>query len=356
MRTIRGAMLAVTMACAILSAPGSGSAADGCTMLQGQTVTFVVPFAAGGGYDQYARLLGPHLGRAIGAEVVVTNVGGAGGLIGAKQIRDGAADGKTIGLMSGNSLLIQQVFGAADVPSPTRDFTLLGQLAEESMIWMVANNSPIAGVEALWQRSEPMVAGATGGGTSILLALAAGAELAGIDAEYVGGYRGSRDVTLAMLRGELDVTALGIESSQALVRSGEARPIMVATDQPLPAESGMRDVPVLGGSDGIAAKRAAATGRSVADAVAMASAVAEIIQERRVVVAPAGLPTDVSTCLENGFLEAANAPAFSDELLKAGRVIQVLHRGELVERLGKAEQAATTLAPLAQAAAKRLRS
>lgn len=338
------------------SLPPSAKGADGCETLRGETVTLIVPFPAGGGYDQYARLLDPYLEKATGAEIVVSNVGGAGGLIGAKQIRDAAPDGKTLGVMSGNILLIQRTFGETDVPSPTDDFTLLGQLSEDSMVWVVPASSPITSVDSLWERTQPMVAGATGGGTSILLTLAGGATLAGINAEYVGGYRGSRDVTMALMRGELDVTALSYESAVTMVQSGEMRAILFMGDEPLPQDSALHGVPVTGGSDGIAARRASAVGRSSEEAQAMASSLSEILRERRVFVAPAGLKPDVAECLERSFLEVAASAEFAAELQKAGRELKPLGRAELMERLGKAEEAARALAPMAQEAAKRLRS
>src|SRR2546423_12620394 len=47
-------------------------------------VTIVVPFAAGGGNDILARLLGPHMGRALGQQFVIENRGGAARTIGAR--------------------------------------------------------------------------------------------------------------------------------------------------------------------------------------------------------------------------------------------------------------------------------
>jgi len=52
------------------AAEGTGSA---CTDLEGSTITFVVPYDAGGGYDTYARLIAPALEEQIGATVVVEN-------------------------------------------------------------------------------------------------------------------------------------------------------------------------------------------------------------------------------------------------------------------------------------------
>ncbi len=64
-----------------------------------RAVTIMVPFAAGGGADVPARFLAQELERELGQSIVVTNVVGAGGTIGATQLADGPSDGYNIGFM-----------------------------------------------------------------------------------------------------------------------------------------------------------------------------------------------------------------------------------------------------------------
>src|SRR4051794_3105839 len=75
-------------------------AAD-CSSLAGHSITWIVPYSPGGGFDVESRLLAPHLSQVLGADVAVQNVSGAGGLVGAKAIRDAAPDGRTIGVING---------------------------------------------------------------------------------------------------------------------------------------------------------------------------------------------------------------------------------------------------------------
>lgn len=58
-------------------------------------ITVVVPFAAGGPTDTVARLLGEHMGRTLGQQIVIENVGGAGGTMGAERVSKAKADGYT---------------------------------------------------------------------------------------------------------------------------------------------------------------------------------------------------------------------------------------------------------------------
>lgn len=59
-------------------------------------VSLIVPFAAGGPSDVIARLLGDHIGRTLGQQVVVENVAGAGGTAGARRLATAEPDGHTL--------------------------------------------------------------------------------------------------------------------------------------------------------------------------------------------------------------------------------------------------------------------
>src|SRR5262245_41204777 len=59
-------------------------------------ITMIVPFAAGGPTDVLARVLGQHMGQTLGQQIVVENVTGAGGSIGAARVARAAPDGYTL--------------------------------------------------------------------------------------------------------------------------------------------------------------------------------------------------------------------------------------------------------------------
>jgi tripartite-type tricarboxylate transporter receptor subunit TctC len=61
-------------------------------------ITVVVPFAAGGPTDVVARLVGEHMGRTLGQQIIVENVGGAGGTTGMTRVANATADGYTLGV------------------------------------------------------------------------------------------------------------------------------------------------------------------------------------------------------------------------------------------------------------------
>src|SRR5262249_56122755 len=75
---------------------GAGHAASAEQPYPVRPITIVVPFAAGGPTDVMARILGQHMGQTLGHQIVVENVTGGGGSIGAARVAKAAPDGYTM--------------------------------------------------------------------------------------------------------------------------------------------------------------------------------------------------------------------------------------------------------------------
>lgn len=88
----RRRLVSAAAAAAVLAVPAIAAAQDYPT----KPITMVVPFAAGGPTDTVARLMGEHMGRTLGQQIVVENVAGAGGTAGAERVAKSAPDGYTI--------------------------------------------------------------------------------------------------------------------------------------------------------------------------------------------------------------------------------------------------------------------
>ena len=94
MRSIlrRPPLAALLAVCAATLAPGPGAAQT----YPSRPITIVVPAAAGGPTDTVARLIAEPMGRTLGQQVLVENVGGAGGTIGVGRVAKAAGDGYTL--------------------------------------------------------------------------------------------------------------------------------------------------------------------------------------------------------------------------------------------------------------------
>ncbi|MGI6553519.1 MAG: hypothetical protein ACOX37_11135 [Bacillota bacterium] len=77
---------------------------------EGQVIRFIVPYSAGGGFDQYARQMQPFLQELLpGSTIVVENVAGAGALRGMNELYNAKPDGTTIGIINGSGLAMSQL-------------------------------------------------------------------------------------------------------------------------------------------------------------------------------------------------------------------------------------------------------
>jgi tripartite-type tricarboxylate transporter receptor subunit TctC len=91
---MRKFLLVAALAAAAV-APATGAQAQA---YPNKPITVIVPFAAGGPTDVVARLIGEHMSRTLGQQMVVENVGGAGGSTGMTRVAQAAPDGYTLGV------------------------------------------------------------------------------------------------------------------------------------------------------------------------------------------------------------------------------------------------------------------
>ena len=104
-------------------------------------ITMVVPFTAGGPTDTVARSLGQAMGKPLGQTVVVENVGGAGGTVGATRVKNAAPDGYTIllhhiGMSTAPALYRKLAF------NPQTDFEMIGLIVDVPMTMVARSDFP----------------------------------------------------------------------------------------------------------------------------------------------------------------------------------------------------------------------
>jgi tripartite-type tricarboxylate transporter receptor subunit TctC len=214
-------------------------------------ITIVVPFAAGGGNDIMARLLGQHMGGALGQQLVIDNRGGAAGTIGARAVAKASPDGYT--LMVGHSGLFAMapgLYGAAAGFDPRKDFSAVGLMASYQQVLVVHPSFPartLADVLTLAKKDPGKITYATAGigsgshvSTELLVAMA------GVKLVHVP-YRGSGPAMSDLVGGHVDIAITTIPPSISQIRSGLLRAIAVTgssrlsilPDVPTVAESGV---------------------------------------------------------------------------------------------------------------------
>ncbi len=329
MRVVRLQCAVAVSAVVLSSAFVLAAHADECGQFGDRPVTWIVPNSPGGGFDVEARLLAPHLARVLGTDVAIDNVTGAGGLIGAKAIRDAVADGHTIGIVNGSGLVAVSVLGEQDAPT-FEQFTILGRSGTQRHVWMVSEESPLHSAKELIDRAKAgqLTFAATDLGGASFMSTVLGASLLGFEPSIVAGYRGSAELRIAVLRGDVDAISGTFELSTDMLSTHELRPLLQLSDGPISDDPLLAGVAVLGGRGGLAAAEASAAGADVPAAMVRASLVSEVTGLGRFLVAPAGLPAAVEVCLETAVAQVLADPAAQADVRTAKRTLEPLSAGE----------------------------
>ena len=134
----------------------------------GKSLSFIVGYRAGGGYDTYTRAVARHIGRHIPGQpsAVVENKGGAGSLIAANYLYSrSAADGLAVGVFGGG-LLTQQALEAKGVRFDGRKFNWVGSMAGGAPACAIMGFTGLKTLDDVLRSKRALKIGATGPGST----------------------------------------------------------------------------------------------------------------------------------------------------------------------------------------------
>jgi tripartite-type tricarboxylate transporter receptor subunit TctC len=198
-RLARNSLLAVA---AIVALAGNAAAEGVADFYKGRSLSMIVGFSVGGGYDAYARLLARYIGKHIPGEpaIVPQQMTGAGSLRAANYIFSVAAkDGAVFGTFS-RSMGIAPLLGQAEFDS--RKFTWLGSATDDNTTCVTWNSSPVKSWDDFLRK--PSKLGGLGADADPDIWALLYKNVFGAKVQLVSGYPGTNDVVLAMERGEVD--------------------------------------------------------------------------------------------------------------------------------------------------------
>lgn len=180
--------------------------------LAGKSVSMIIGFGAGGGYDLWGRTVGRHIGRHLpGAPTVIPqNMPGAGSYAAASYIFNIAPkDGTVLGIIARDAAL-GPLSGATGARfDPTR-LSWIGTPTKETNVCIAYHTSQVKSVLDLYDKQ--LIVGDTGPGTGTRSYPKALSELLGMKFKLVGGFPASSDVFLAMERGEVEGICESLDS------------------------------------------------------------------------------------------------------------------------------------------------
>ena len=241
MRKLTSLVASAVTGLALLASANSGMAQD----YPNQTVVWLAPSSAGSGFDVVARLITPKLSDILGQSVVVENVAGAGGTVGAAKAAEAPPDGYTILMININHTSAEALrkdlsYNLIDsfepvirfansyyalVVSPKVEAQTLGELLDLAKAEPGKLNYASAGVgSATFMHAEIFLA-------------AAGVKMTHIP------YEGGGPALASVIAGETDFYGAPVATAKPMIEEGKVRALAVSSAKPLPL---LPDVPTAG--------------------------------------------------------------------------------------------------------------
>jgi tripartite-type tricarboxylate transporter receptor subunit TctC len=233
----------------VLAALASGMPA-GAQQFPERAVTLVVPFSAGGSTDVVARIIAQKMSDGLGQQVIVENVGGAGGSLGAGRVARSEPDGYTILMATVATHALNPLILKSKPYDAAKDFAPISLLVIVPNVLVVNPELPAKNVEellALLKASpEEYSYASSGNGTPLHLSGELFKMMGGVSMQHVP-YKGSGPALNDVIGNQVPIMFDNLPSSSSHIKAGTLRALAVTTkeraasfpDVPTVAEAGI---------------------------------------------------------------------------------------------------------------------
>ncbi|HEX5281892.1 MAG TPA: tripartite tricarboxylate transporter substrate-binding protein [Micropepsaceae bacterium] len=292
----------------------------------GKTIDLEVGFGPGGDNDIWARTLATHLGDHIAGHprVVVQNAPGAGGLRLINELYNlSPKDGTVIGLVN-RGIPFEPLLGGDGTQFDPLRMNWIGSPDRDTTVCAARKDAHARNPGDLF--TTGVVVGATGSGADTALYPEFLNHLLGMKFRVVKGYQGTKEISLAMERGEVEGLCVAYDSlmHEPLARAGKLNILFQVAATPDPR---LTDVPV-----------ATSLARSQADRDALRLFLARV-EVGRPLVMPEGVPPDRIQQIRDAFRATLQDPLFIADARKQGLNVAYLSGAELAGKIAAAYRA-----------------
>ncbi len=244
-RAFLGRLLRLAAGAGVLLLPLFAGAQDYPT----KPVRIIVPFAAGGPADVYARFIGQHLQDVLGQSFVVDNRPGAGSIIGTDAVAKSAPDGYTLLLMS-NTHTVNESLIPTKPFALMRDFVPVAPINSSDLVLVARSGLPAATLAELIAAAKAKPGGlsyaSSGPGTPYHMAGELFKAMAGVSILHIP-YKGSSGARTDVLGGQVDMMFDAVPTMTEHIRAGKVKALgttgatrsAVMPDVPTIAEAGV---------------------------------------------------------------------------------------------------------------------
>lgn len=308
--------------------PASDAAAE---FYDGKTVTFIVPYNPGGGFDTFVRILAPLMEEELeGARVRVENRPGGGGLIGANEVFQAEPDGLTIGLINYPGSVFAEATGQEGTQFENSEWTFLGRLGAINPIVYTGEDSGLPTFESIIESEEPVKFGIGGVGSDAFYATVVMGKVLDFPTDIVTGYEGGPEADAALLAGEVQASVGSVDASLTRIEGTGTNITALISNEP---NSAVPDVPLI-------------TEFGEGEQQEILTALATIYDLERVVVGPPGIDEQRANYLAEAMFAAATGGDYEKEMAEAGYTVNPLSREDTVQLAEDAAESTELLTPL----------
>ncbi|MEO8925225.1 MAG: tripartite tricarboxylate transporter substrate binding protein [Caldimonas sp.] len=188
-------------------------------------VRIIVPFAAGGPADIYARFIAMHLQESLKQTFIVENKPGAGSIIGTDAVAKSAPDGYTLLLMSNTQTVNESLF-ATKPYELLRDLAPIAPINSSDLVLVTRSTLPVGNLAELLRlaKSKPgsLTYASSGPGTPYHMAGELFKAMAGVSIVHIP-YRGSSGARTGVLGGQVDMMFDAVPTMSEHIRAGSVK-------------------------------------------------------------------------------------------------------------------------------------
>ena len=203
------------------------------TTFPDRPITLVVPNAAGGAADNLARSMAEEMTKRLGQTVIVENVGGASGALGAQRVLRSPPDGHTL-LFGTTSDMVVTPIANRSAGYAVKDFTPIAKVGVTPMTIAARPGLGVANMDQMValarQKPNGLSVGTTGSASLQAFATVAVQRAGGIDLLGVP-YKGAAPLLNDLLGGQLDLGVMTLPAAMPHVRSGKLTMLGVLSDK-----------------------------------------------------------------------------------------------------------------------------
>ncbi|GHG20253.1 MULTISPECIES: Bug family tripartite tricarboxylate transporter substrate binding protein [Paracoccus] len=236
-------MTSITRRILLGSALALGLAGAAAAEFPERQITLVIPFAAGGSTDVVGRIVADRMSQELGQQIVVQNVGGAGGSLGAQQVANAEPDGYTILMGTVATHALNPLILKQKPYDPVADFAPVSLLVLVPNVLAVHPDVPAQTVQELIDlaKAEPLAYASSGNGTPLHLSGELFKAMADVEIDHIP-YKGSGPALTDVLGNQVPIIFDNLPSASGHISSGKLRALGVTTAERAPS---FPDVPAI---------------------------------------------------------------------------------------------------------------